>query len=822
MREVEARLKISAIDRTGRVLSNVGNKLENISRKTMLVNQAQSAMMSQLAYAARYAVPAALAYEMVRATNKAADFEQSLFNIQKKSGATAEQMNVMGREIRDLSKEVPVSIDEIAAAYERAAAGGLDPAKFREFAKLTTQVADGWEVSAEDAGNFFMGFNKSLGISMEKMPAFASLINDLADSGIADEKDVADFVDRVGASLANFGMTPEEIAAYGSAMLNLKIPSEVGARAMDTLSGKLLAPENLGKKPAAALKEIVGDMKSFSKLTGNAKMMFFLKEVQKLTSQKRASLLGALLGEGFDDETMRLVGGLAEVERNLQMVERHTAKPSNSIAGISEKKLDLFNSKLAILKNRLGDIETSMGERILPYAEKAVDAINNVLQANDDYDRGKQKISQGDEGLARFSQKEFIDDFTKRGLQMFLKQDGTRMEALTSYFDGVRSVGKGEFNTLQEYLDSIDHRYDPKGKYRDQESRTKRADYRPGLPTEDPLNAYPTKFMDPDKDIAPIPADTRQQALDAIRNAKTVDAYSAAENFGRDKVSNAIQILRDANEAKAERTSAIQRTKDGPDHFDRLLDFNFNVFADAVEALNNGSMAEIFKDGKADAKPDLINDLLGINYQIATAVLDKVQADTRLPTFDQGSKLEPRTTHDPYDLRRFDRDRSRMQDARDQTGAQVEDQHAIDRVRRIAALERADRETLRGREGQKPDDAGTAVSEDGFSESYKKTASEMADLTLQFEQGGQKAADRITEGASSGGQTLGDKAAAALLAAASSIGQQIGAQAAQAITAAAAGIKINVNNSGTAPVVNANRGVQNPQKTGQTARLGHQ
>jgi TP901 family phage tail tape measure protein len=448
MRDVEARLKISAIDRTGKVLSNIGNKLENVNRRAMAFNRVQSAMFDHLGYMARYAAPAALGVELYRATKQAADFETSLFNIQKKSGATSEQMKKLAGDIRGLSNEMPISRDEIAAGMERGAAAGIPIDELKEFTRLTAMIADGWEVSAEESGNFIAGFNKGLHIPIKDMQAFASLINDLADSGIADEKDIADFVDRVGASLLNFGMTPNEVAAYGAAFLNLKMPADVAARAMDTLSGKLLAPENLSKKSKSALTNIVGDLKSFSKLSGNEKMNRFMKSLQKMTGQRRASLLGALLGEGFDDEVMRVVAAYDEVERNMAMAHKQAADPSNSILTMYEKQLETFNKKVAVLKNQLADIELSLGNRLLPLAEKVVGVVSAAAKGQDAYEAGRTKTTGDDPALVRSEAAEFKRRWKEAGLQ----QIG---DPTLELWKARREVGEGKNKDVWAHIEKV-------------------------------------------------------------------------------------------------------------------------------------------------------------------------------------------------------------------------------------------------------------------------------------------------------------------------------------------------------------------------------
>lgn len=399
-REITATLRMNAVDRTGKAFGSIAGKMDHLSKRAGALNTRQMAVArlasgvndSMLVTAARYAGPAALGAAFVYAGKQAATFEQNLFGIQKKSGATSEQMAKIKDEIFEVGRVLPVSIDEITAAFERGAAAGIPLDELADFAKITVQVADAWDTTAEGVGNTFAGFTAGMGIARKDLMGFASLINDLADSGIADEVDIADFLDRSGATLKGFGMTPEEIAGYGAAMLNLKMPAEVAARAMNTLSSKLLAPENLSKKAKGGLKAIVGDVKAFSKLSGDQKMMTFLKSLQKLDNQKRASYLGALLGEGFSDEIARVVAGLDEVERNLEMVRKNNEKPSNSIAGVTEAQLDLFNKQMQLFKNNLDALAITAGNAVLPTATEVLGNLNKDFSKDAAVQEGMRKL----------------------------------------------------------------------------------------------------------------------------------------------------------------------------------------------------------------------------------------------------------------------------------------------------------------------------------------------------------------------------------------------------------------------------------------------
>lgn len=452
-REVEARLKISAVDRTGRVLKNVGDKLQQVNGRAEQYNRSMG-LMGRIGDAAlgRLMLLGATGFTAagagaIYATRQAAKFEESLFAIQKKSGATAQEMEKLGSEIKDLSTQMPVSVDEIASAFERGAAAGIPLDELKEFARLTAGVADAWETTAENVGNTFAGFTAGMGMNRGDLEAYASLINDLADAGIADETGIADFIDRAGASLKNFGMTPEEIAAYGASLLNLKMPAEVAARAMDTVTGKLLAPENLSPKASGALEGIVGDLDAFARLAGNEKFTFFIDRLDNLSSQRRASLLGALLGEGFDDEIMRLVSGSDEMRRNLEMASKHVANPSTSIIDAQIKKLELFNSQLQIMQNHFSVIATDLGDKALPALTEVAKQINETLDSG----RARGKALENMSAAERGQQEEW---FYKR----LLEEEGgnvTRRQYNMAYQSALEMVGRGEIQDVYDYLDRL-------------------------------------------------------------------------------------------------------------------------------------------------------------------------------------------------------------------------------------------------------------------------------------------------------------------------------------------------------------------------------
>lgn len=372
------------LNKFNRGLEDAEKKAQAVARRVDTLSVAVGSFFGNIAANITTKVATAIGSLPGDMTRAAADFESLMTGIEKKAGASAEQMARIKADIQDLStgRDLASSIDEIAAAYERGAAAGIPIEDLREFAKLTAMAADAFEMSAEKVGNAAAGFEKGLGVARDQMEGFFDLINTLADAGISDESDIIDFLDRAGASLTSIGMSKEEVAALGATLVNLKMPAEVAARAMDTLSGKLVAPQNLGKKARTAFQAIVGDMGSFAQVVAedaNAGLMLFLEKLENIDSAKRAGLLGALLGEGFDDEISRLVVGLDEYRRNLALAQDQE-QWLGSLRQSYEKKLDDYWSKSQRFWNNHQNILRILGERTLPIFGQALDDASDFMR----------------------------------------------------------------------------------------------------------------------------------------------------------------------------------------------------------------------------------------------------------------------------------------------------------------------------------------------------------------------------------------------------------------------------------------------------------
>lgn len=394
-REVEAKLVISAQDRTAKAFASVEARLRKaeaqakradaFNKKAAYVDRVNSQVNSALlrgtaviggAFAAAGGVQGGL--------TTLTSYQDGLLEVRKKAGLTEEQMQALGKEVKALatSGELAVPLEEILSAYERGAAAGLPLEELREFSELSAKAADAFGMSAEDVGNAAAGFKVSLGIPMSKMEEYFDLINKLADSGISDEKDIVNFLDRVGNSLKTFGLSANDAAAVGSTLLNIKMPAETAARFMGVFSNKLLAPGGLSKKGFAAFKGLVGDVDAFQKLVktdARAALVQFLQKMEGLDKFQRADIGKSIFGDEWTDELNTLVEAISELQRNFDIADNR----SGWLGSLDESyklKLDALSSRWQKFKNELAVLSIDVGEMGLPQMEAGLERAKGLVR----------------------------------------------------------------------------------------------------------------------------------------------------------------------------------------------------------------------------------------------------------------------------------------------------------------------------------------------------------------------------------------------------------------------------------------------------------
>jgi TP901 family phage tail tape measure protein len=252
----------------------------------------------------------------------------------------------------------------------------------KNFARVSVQAADAFEMPAEEVGNFAAKLSTSLGLSEKQIKRVFDLTNSLADAGISDEKDIVSFVDRTGASLKTLGLTMDQTLSLGATALNLGMMAETASTAIDALTNKMLTVNTLGGKNKKTFEKFMGPVGKFSKAVGddaNGALLGMLDTIKELDGNSRMEFLTAFVGQDHASKILRIADAVGELRRN-QELAADESKWTNSLGKAYALKLDDFWSQWQLLKNDMKDLNITLGDMGLPAASQGLDGVRAMVR----------------------------------------------------------------------------------------------------------------------------------------------------------------------------------------------------------------------------------------------------------------------------------------------------------------------------------------------------------------------------------------------------------------------------------------------------------
>lgn len=189
-----------------------------------------------------------------------AEFETGLTEVAKTSNLTSKQIDILGKEIEDLARVVPVSTSALLSNAK--VAGQLGVQGSSNILKYAETIAKLGKVSDLEGENAASTLARILNITKEgneTIGTFASVIVSLGNNFAATESEIARVTNEVARATQQFNVSSAEAAALAVTLRSVGVRAE---EAGGVISKSFLAIENavkLGGKNLKQLERITGD-----------------------------------------------------------------------------------------------------------------------------------------------------------------------------------------------------------------------------------------------------------------------------------------------------------------------------------------------------------------------------------------------------------------------------------------------------------------------------------------------------------------------------------------------------------------------------------
>lgn len=326
------------------------------------------------------------------------DFESALTGVAKTTNLSGKELEAMGTAIKNMAREVPASTTEIAAVAEAAGQLGISKENIMGFTRTMIDMGEATNLTAEEAATAFARFANITQMPQTEMSNLGSTVVALGNNFATTEKEIVDMGMRLAATGTQIGLNQAEVMGLATAMSSVGISAEAGGSAMSTVMQKI----------NTAVLSSSDKVQGFAKVAGMSASEFstawreqptvaieaFIQGLKKI-QDSGGDVNGALKELGINglrevDTLARLAGAGDMVSQAFDMANESFSQ-NTALSDEAAQRYGTFASQVKTLWNSIKEVGVVIGDMLLPYVQKAVDVIGNLVKGFLELDPSAQK-----------------------------------------------------------------------------------------------------------------------------------------------------------------------------------------------------------------------------------------------------------------------------------------------------------------------------------------------------------------------------------------------------------------------------------------------
>ena len=348
-------------------------------------------------------VGTAVAAAGVACGKAAIDFESAFAGVKKTVDETSTtSYEDLSKGIREMSKTTPAAATEIAAVAEAAGQLGIKADDILTFSKVMIDLGESTNLTSDEAATSIAKLFNVTGTSMDKVSNFGSTLVALGNNAATTESDILAMSSRIAGSGKQIGLTEQQILALATSLSSVGIEAEMGGSAISTTMTQIDKDVALNSEALGIWAKTAGmSTAQFSKAWGKDAYGTLQKVLQGMASTKdEGGNLNVLLedlginGIRQGDMLKRLSSATGLMSEMTDLANKSWSENS-ALSKEANTRYATMASKLEILKNTVVDAAITIGNKLMPYLDKLVTAIQKI-----DFEAVAEKIGRGIDWIA--------------------------------------------------------------------------------------------------------------------------------------------------------------------------------------------------------------------------------------------------------------------------------------------------------------------------------------------------------------------------------------------------------------------------------------
>ena len=330
---------------------------------------------------------AAIAAGIGAAAHKGIEFESAFAGVEKTVNASSRELEQLREDIREMSKEIPVSAADIAAIAESAGQLGIQTGNIAEFSRTMANLAEATNLTSEEGASQFAQFANITGMAQDKFDELGSTVVALGNSMATTEADIVNMGMRIAAAGTQVGMSQDQIMAYSAALSSVGIEAEAGGTAFSKLLTNLQMAAETGQKleDYARVAGMTGQefREAFEEDAAGA-VNEFLSGLNN-TEQNGKSAIAVLDEMGLKEvrlrDTLLRASGAGELMADAVRTANTAWEENTALANEAAKRNATVESQLAMTGHKVTDLGISIYDDLRPGILTAIEVGNEFIDS---------------------------------------------------------------------------------------------------------------------------------------------------------------------------------------------------------------------------------------------------------------------------------------------------------------------------------------------------------------------------------------------------------------------------------------------------------
>lgn len=320
------------------------------------------------------------------ASKLAIDFESSFAGVRKTVDATEPQLAELAQGFRDLSKTIPVNVNDLNRLGEAAGALGIPRDKVVEFAAVMAKLGVSTNLTADQAADAIARIQNIFGAAGKDTERLASTLVALGNAGASTEKEIVEMGQRIAGAGHTVGLSQAQVLAFASTLASVGINAEAGGSAISRVFLKI---NDAVQKGGAGLDE-------FARVAGVTSAQFktafetdaagatqkFIEGLGRLKAQGENinSTIEGLTGKNIilKDTLFRLAGAGQLLGDQLKIAD-DAWRSNTALTKEANERFKTTESRMILLGNRVKDVGITLGNALRPAIDLAIRGMDVLI-----------------------------------------------------------------------------------------------------------------------------------------------------------------------------------------------------------------------------------------------------------------------------------------------------------------------------------------------------------------------------------------------------------------------------------------------------------